>query len=214
MTGALPCHHHHCAFKDFWRPDCSWDTTWAYAIVSSFSAVVSFFSLDGGRSPQTHYNLWQLLETSRCSTATTGLAWKPQTWNTRWATALHLSREWTTEESSQEGHDNNHAYELMQQQAGLADNISFLYPPSPLVLLLWWFEASQVSWNYSFEGGTFGASWHKMEGDAAGSLARGVLGNRTSLQGSGATGGKVKRVEGSHGPCWVMWLLFLRTGSS
>lgn len=53
-----------------------------------------------------------------------------------------------------------------------------------------------------------------MEGDAAGSLACGVLGNRTSLQGSGATGGKVKRVEGSHGPCWVMWLLFLRTGSS
>ena len=53
-----------------------------------------------------------------------------------------------------------------------------------------------------------------MEGNAVRPLARSVVGNRMSLQGSGATGGKVKRVEGSHGPGWVMWLLFLRTGSS
>ena len=52
--------------------------------------------------------------------------------------ALHLSRERTTEKSSQEGHDNNHAYELMQQQLGLAVNICFLYPPSSSFLVLYW----------------------------------------------------------------------------
>lgn len=137
----LPCQHPHnrCALKDFRRPDCSWNTAWECAITSLFSAVVYFFGLDRGCFPQTHHNLCQLQEISRCSTATISLARKtPDMKHSRqWAAALHLSRERTTEKSSQEGHDNNHAYELMQQQLGLAVNICFLYPPSPLFLLLY-----------------------------------------------------------------------------
>lgn len=222
LSTALPAPPQHRAFKDFWRLDCSWNylRMCHHATIQRCRIFFFFFGLDRGRSSQTHYKLWQQQETSKSSTATTSLARKSpdmkHSW--QWAAAWHRSRGRTTGKSSQEGHDDNHADELMQQQLGLAVNNSSLHPPSPLFLWLYWGSGGLkplVRRSYSVKGGTFGASLHEIGGDAVRCLAHGVLGNRTSLQGSGATGGKSQeRVEGSQGPCWVMWLLFLRRGSS
>lgn len=138
---ALPAPPQHFAFKDFWRLDCSWNKTWEMCHHVTIQCCRIFcFGLDRGRSSQTHYKLCQQQETSKSSTATTSLARKSpdmkHSW--QWAAAWHGSRGHTTGKSSQEGHDDNHADELMQQQLGLAVNNSSLHPPSPLFLWLYW----------------------------------------------------------------------------